>query len=390
MARYLIVTWDGAGNLLPTLGIARRLVEAGHDVRILGHGTVERRAADLGARFSPLTASEDWDHMDDPDDFAAETELLMDRLCFSAAIADDVANELGREPADAVLVDCMMFSALNVAQASGLPTATLFHTAYTIFRGGPLVEMFAPGLVRLNAQRRELGLDPVTALADVHDTCELALVALPKEFEPQAGDAPNVLRTGPVLDTHLLPGIPDKLEPTDGSAPVVLVSLSTSQQGQGVLLQRIVDVVADLVVRAIVTTGPAVDPATVTAGANTQVVSYLPHTELLPTTSLVITHAGLGTVMAALSHGVPLVCIPMGRDQFFNAERVQTLGAGQMLMPDADAAAIAAAARAVLDDPAARTGAQQLATSISGYGGATDAVTALEGLTAPRYAQRVQ
>ena len=35
MGRYLIVTWDGAGNLAPTLGIARTLVERGHDVRMM-------------------------------------------------------------------------------------------------------------------------------------------------------------------------------------------------------------------------------------------------------------------------------------------------------------------------------------------------------------------
>jgi hypothetical protein len=36
------------------------------------------------------------------------------------------------------------------------------------------------------------------------------------------------------------------------------------------------------------------------------------------------------TTMAALGHGVPLLCTPIGRDQFFNAERVQALGAGRM------------------------------------------------------------
>ena len=37
----------------------------------------------------------------------------------------------------------------------------------------------------------------------------------------------------------------------------------------------------------------------VTAGANTQVARYVPHTEILPSASLVITHAGFGTTMAA-------------------------------------------------------------------------------------------
>ena len=106
-----------------------------------------------GARFVPLTQGAVWDAMEDPDDFEAEVKLLIEELCFSSTIARDVARELDREPADAVLVDCMLFTAIDVALASGTPTATLVHTPYTIFRGGPLVEMFAAGMPIANAQR---------------------------------------------------------------------------------------------------------------------------------------------------------------------------------------------------------------------------------------------
>ncbi len=383
MARYLIVTWDGAGNLVPTLGIARHLVKAGNDVRLLGHDTIVEQCGDVGTRFVSLTPP-DWSAMDDPSDTAEEIDLMIDQLCFSSAIAREVAAELERERADVLLVDCMLFSALNVAQASGLPTATLFHTAYTLFRGGPMVEMFSPGLERMRVHRSELGLPPVEKLGDVHDACDVALVAVPLEFEPDAGDAPNVLRIGPVLDAPPLMKNADDVDVSDGSTPLVLVSLSTSEQGQAALLQRIVDAVADLPVRAIVTTGPSIDPTTVKAGANTRVVSYVPHAELLPSTSLVITHAGLGTVMAALGNGVPLLCVPMGRDQFFNAEQVQALGTGRMLVPDADVDTIAAAAREILDDASCRAAAKQMAVTISGYGGASEAVAALERLSTVR------
>ncbi len=101
MGRYLIVTWDGAGNLVPTLGIARTLVERGHDVRMIGHDTIAERCGDVGARFVPLTQGQGWDAMEDPDDFEAEVRLLIEELCFSATIARDVALELDRESADA-------------------------------------------------------------------------------------------------------------------------------------------------------------------------------------------------------------------------------------------------------------------------------------------------
>jgi UDP:flavonoid glycosyltransferase YjiC (YdhE family) len=380
MARYLIVTWDGAGNLVPTLGIARALVRAGHDVRMLGHDSIAQRCGDQGTRFVPLTQAQGWDAMDAPDDFEAEVKLLIEDLCFSALIASDAGAELDREPADVVLVDCMLFTALNVAQASGTPTATLFHAPYTIFRGGPLVEMFAPGIAISNAHRAELGLPPISALADTHDACDVALVAVPREFEPDVPDAANVVRIGPVLDAPPLFVSSDRVDISDGATPLVLVSLSTSEQGQADLLHRCVDAVGSLPVRAIVTTGPSIDPASVRAGDNTQVVRYAPHAEILPSTSLVITHAGLGTTMAALGNGVPLLCVPMGRDQFFNAEQAQNLGAGRMLLPDADASQIADAAREMLADGSYQAAAKRMANAINGYGGSSDAVAALERL----------
>ncbi len=380
MGRYLIVTWDGAGNLVPTLGITRTLVERGHDVRMIGHGTIAERCGDVGARFVPLTQGEGWDAMEDPDDFEAEVKLMIEELCFSSTIAQDLARELGREPADAVLVDSMLFTAIDVALASGTPTATLFHTPYTIFRGGPLVEMFGPGVSIANAHRTGLGLPAIERLGDIHDACDYAIVAAPKEFEPDVPDAANVLRIGPVLDAPPLSREIDEVDVRDGSKPLVLVSLSTSEQGQADLLQRCVDAVAQLPVRAIVTTGTLIDPASVNAGANTQVVRYVPHDQILPSASLVITHAGLGTTMAALGGAVPLLCTPMGRDQYFNAEQVQALGAGRMLAPDSSSEAIAQAATDILGDDRFKACAKQMAVVIGGYGGAAEAAAALESL----------
>lgn len=380
MGRYLIVTWDGAGNLVPTLGITRTIVQRGHDVRMLGHDTIAERCGDAGARFVPLTQSQGWDAMEDPDDFEAEVRLLIEELCFSTTIARDLAQELDREPADAVLVDCMLFTAIDVALASGTPTAALFHTPYTIFRGGPLVEMFAPGIAIANAHRAELDLPTIERLGDIHDACDYAIVAVPKEFEPDVSDAANVLRIGPVLDAPPLSREIDEVDVRDGSTPLVLVSLSTSEQGQADLLQRCVDAVAQLPVRALVTTGASIDPASVNAGANTRVARYVPHDEILTSASLVITHAGLGTTMAALGRGVPLLCTPMGRDQFFNAEQVQALGAGRMLMPGSSSEAIAQAATDILGDDRFKAGAKQMAVVIGGYGGAAAAAAALESL----------
>jgi MGT family glycosyltransferase len=225
-----------------------------------------------------------------------------------------------------------------------------------------------------------LGLPAVERLGDIHDACDYAIVAAPKEFEPDAPDAANVLRIGPVLDAPPLSREIQEVDFRDGTTPLVLVSLSTSEQGQADLLQRCVDALAQLPVRGIVTTGPSIDPGSVNAGDNTQVARYIPHADILASASLVITHAGFGTTMAALGRGVPLLCLPMGRDQFFNAGQVQTLGVGRMLMADSSPREIAQAAMDILGEDHFATGAKQMAVAIGGYGGAAVAAAALESL----------
>jgi UDP:flavonoid glycosyltransferase YjiC (YdhE family) len=130
--------------------------------------------------------------------------------------------------------------------------------------------------------------------------------------------------------------------------------------------------------RVVVTTGPAIDPTALHAAANTRVTRFVPHGELLPHATLVVTHAGLGTVMSALSHGVPLMCLPLGRDQFFNAAMVERVGAGRSLPGDTDVNTLADALRGMLDDNATRAGAKRMAVVIAGYGGGADAVTEIE------------
>ena len=95
MARYLIVTWDGAGNMVPTLAIARGLVAAGHDVRMIGHSSIERRCGDYGTRFIPFSPAAEWgEQPEDASDFEAEMRVMLEQLCFSQAIGDDVRAEL--------------------------------------------------------------------------------------------------------------------------------------------------------------------------------------------------------------------------------------------------------------------------------------------------------
>lgn len=381
MSRYLIVTWDGAGNLVPTLGIAQRLADAGHDVRLLGHPSIKERCGQGAWTFRPFASAPAYDSAR-PGDLTQEMPFLVQNVFFSSDVARDTAAEFERAPADVLLVDALLPAALCAAEALPAPTAALFHSPYCLFRGGPLLDMISMALPMIGAIRNELGLSSIEGIPQLHDRCDLALVATPREFEDFVEPAANVRFIGPVLDgPALAPAVPAPAV-DDGSVPLVVVSFSTSDMGQVPVLQRVLDALGHLPARVLVTAGPAVNPTGLRTADNTQVVAYVPHSDVLPRASAVVTHGGLGTVMAALAHGVPLVCMPMGRDQFFNAGRVAELGAGRVLPIDAEPAVIADAVTSVLADGAVREGARAMATTIARYGGSAAAVAELERLAA--------
>jgi UDP:flavonoid glycosyltransferase YjiC (YdhE family) len=101
---------------------------------------------------------------------------------------------------------------------------------------------------------------------------------------------------------------------------------------------------------------------------------------VLPRTAPFVTHAGMSGIGAALSCGVPMLCIPLGREQPRNAERVEAIGAGKVLGMDATVADLRAAVTDLLDDDRYRIAAVAAATEIRAIGSGTRAIEELEAL----------
>lgn len=58
---------------------------------------------------------------------------------------------------------------------------------------------------------------------------------------------------------------------------------------------------------------------------------YLPLSRVVPAASLVVHHAGIGTTLTTIRFGKPCVAIPAIFDQWYNAERIKSLGVGRVL-----------------------------------------------------------
>jgi UDP:flavonoid glycosyltransferase YjiC (YdhE family) len=146
---------------------------------------------------------------------------------------------------------------------------------------------------------------------------------------------------------------------------MVLVALSSTFQNQAAVLTRIASALSGMRVRALITLGPALDPGPIRTAAHVVCVPTAPHGLIIPQASAVITHCGHGTTLKALAAGVPLVCMPMGRDQNDTAARVVARGAGVRLKPAAPPRSIRQAVERVIGDPRYRTAARQLQTEIA-------------------------
>jgi MGT family glycosyltransferase len=162
--------------------------------------------------------------------------------------------------------------------------------------------------------------------------------------------------------------------------PWVLLSLSTTLQRQGEALPAMLAAVESLPLRVLLTLGGVVPADSVSAPPNVTVRDFVPHDVVLPHMAAVVCHGGLSTITSALAAGVPLVCIPQGRDQHFNAARVAACGVGQVVAPEAPPAEIANAVQTVVDDAMARKAARRFAEAVSALGGGESATAEVEQL----------
>lgn len=129
-----------------------------------------------------------------------------------------------------------------------------------------------------------------------------------------------------------------------------------------------------------VTVGREVDPKALgRQPGNVRVEQYVPQSLLLPRCDLVVSHAGSGSVVGALAHGLPMVLLPIGADQPLNAARCEALGAARVLDPfHASGADVANAAAEVLADESYRRSAERVQAEIAGLPGPEHALLLLE------------
>jgi UDP:flavonoid glycosyltransferase YjiC (YdhE family) len=164
--------------------------------------------------------------------------------------------------------------------------------------------------------------------------------------------------------------------------PLVYVTMGTVYNDPA-LFRPLVDAL-DGQVSAVVTLGRGGDPAGVgPVPPRVRIESFVPQAGVLPSCSAVVCHGGSGTTLGALAHGVPLVLVPQGADQFDNAARCLAVGVAVIVGQDElNADTVRHALRKVLDDPSFAAAATRVAAEIDEMGTPAEVAAAVEAYVA--------
>lgn len=392
--KVLLGAFGDPGHTFPVIALGVALRDAGHDVTL---ETWQRWRPEVTAEGLGFAAAPEYDV------FPTEGRYLKPYEAVARATVH--TRELVRSlRPDVVVADVLTLAPALAGELEGVPVATLIphvdprpapgfppyslgarlpRTAAgrRLWDGlAPLVERgLVMGRAELNETRSRIGLKP---LDHVHGGISRALCLVgtfPQLEYPRSHDsAPNTHVIGPLLWEP--PTADVDLDFGDPAQPLVLVAPSTAQDREGRLLRAALDGLADLPVRVLATTNRHAVPGDGSIPPNARLVDWLSYARTMPHCAAVITHAGHGTMVRALTSGCVVVAVPAAGDMNENAARVSWAGAGVRLPRRlCTPAAVRLAVGLALERPALRERAGELATWAGQNDAGRRAVTLLEG-----------
>jgi UDP:flavonoid glycosyltransferase YjiC (YdhE family) len=380
--RMLFTFAGGNGHFEPLVPIAQAARVAGHCVAFAGQTAMIPMVEAAGFTAFATSGST----MKRAQERTALLPLDADRE--DRSLRDGYATRIARERATAILALCaewkpdiiicdeIDFGSMVIAERLSLPYATVLVTAAGSFVRHGLVS--AP----LNRLRAEHGLppDPDLIMLSRH----LVLSPFAPSFRDPAFPLPD---TAYSIRTFAFDTWPNETLPTWATFPnearIVYFTLGTVFNTEsGDLFNRVLAGLRDLPINIIATVGREIDPEEFgPQPANIHIERFIPQSLILPQCSAVVSHGGSGSMMGALSYGLPSVLIPIGADQPLNASRCADLSAALVIdAVKAKPATVRAAVTVVLEDPTYRNAAERLRDEMAGLPGPNLAVELLERL----------
>ena len=412
MARFGAFCFPGTGHINPMTALARSLQLRGHEIVIFGIADTEAGVRAAGVAFHQIGA-EDYppgslrkldEHLARLKGIAAFRFTLERVRKSTRMILRDGPDAVRAAAVDALLVDEAEFAG-NVAEHLGLPWISLallppllpddrFPPFWFGWPAGQdrlsrlrnrlaihlLLRIAAPIFKDVNRQRTAWGLKPQTRPEDgLSPLAQITQLPEVLEFAIRGSRPAGLHYTGPFLNAQQRPVVDFPWNRLD-ARPLLYASLGTLQNGSEALFKVIAQACAGLDVQLVMSLGGGIDPSRLgPLAGDPLVVRFAPQLELLKRAALVITHAGLNTVLESLSEGVPLVAVPLANDQPGVAARLKARGACVVVSRHRlNPARLRKAILRVLRDPRYREAAQALQRAILQGNGPDRAVDRIE------------
>ena len=427
MARFLIATYPATGHVTPTIPIARKLVERGHEV-VWITGRMHRETVETtGARFRPLPKESDPNGMEIYDFYPELKELkglaqikfwikhtVLDLCSREIQTIDEILTDF---PADVLVGDTMAFALAFTSQMMehelgatvsllplSLPSRDTAPFGLGLLPGKNLITRTRNRLLNFlthrillrdvtryaNNIRRELGLEPLNGhfLSAMWQISGLIMQISTPAFEYPRSDQPGKLHfIGPVLpepDPTFEPS--DWWSDLDGSKPVMLVNQGTIAKNLDDLIVPTIKGLKDQ--QVLVVAVPVKEGQLGELPANVRAEPFIPFAHLLPHVDLMVTNGGYGGTQAALAYGIPLVVAGETEDKIEVAARVEWAGAGINLRKQRPTPSeVRDAVREVLANPVYRENARRIQADFTKYDAPTRAAELLEALASGELVQ---
>jgi MGT family glycosyltransferase len=379
--RFLFVVPPFAGHINPTVSVGSELAARGHEVAWCGYAEPLSRLLDRDARRYELVHAANHPRVTEVAEKVrsvrgfANLKVMWEEVFVPLARA--MIEGIERAAVDfrpTVLVsDQQALGGAVVARRTGLRWATFATSPVSRARAlGGFPKVLAWTEARLAELQREQGLSPVVALEDSPDLVVVTSVpalAGPAELYPsQYRFVGAALARRP--ESSDFPW--EALEPV----PRVLVSLgSLNVERGGRFFDAVKQALGGMRLQAIVVAPDHFGPFP----SNFLVRAWIPQLSLLPKIDAVVSHGGNNSVCETLSHGRPLVVIPITDDQPLVAQQVVDAGCG-IRLPFARlrASTFEDAVRRVLQEPQFAGAARRLEVAFREAGGTMGAADLLE------------
>lgn len=389
--RVLCTCLPGHGHFNPMLALAQALTRAGHDVAFATAADFCDHIGRTGfAAFPagvPLARQMEEARLRYPEQDALVAmerfEQFVPRMLAGVAAparAADLVPVVADWRPDLLVHDETEFAGPVVAAAADIPWA---DQSVGILRPLAMARLAGQTLAPLC---QEHGVD-VGPFGGMFRYLYLD-VAPPSLQSPQISEVPVA---HPVQNATIDPGaegeaLPEWVRELPPDRPVVYVSLGTvfNARARGVFA-AVLEGLRSEPVTAILTIGPDNDPDQFGPQPDhVHIERFIPQSLLLPFCDAVVNQGGTA-ILPILAHGLPILVVPQGANQFHNAEACVVAGVGRRLLPgEVSAEAVRREVGALLHDPALRDGARRVQRELAGMPGPEHGVELLERLVAER------